>query len=241
MQFAIFQLRRKIIADFPQRAIHKIVATHLKKTIYITLIFGILISCKHKEKLEQVENERSEIREYPTDREFKIEIGELIGLDTTELNFKQIANRIGSFQEESYGQLTVEFADEKIKKRLIPYVYDEGLIKRKNVLRIKSDSILIDNGYSINELKRLLKRHYLNKGKIPYYSDSPRKALVEVTIDTSKNGKELKEVLTKLTRTFDEIKEEIYDTIELRVFFDYFRQIPPPPPPPKMETENYGG
>ena len=213
----------------------------MRKTIYISIIFGILISCKQNEKTKQKENKLIEIREYPTDREFKTEIGELIGLDTTELNFKQITNRIGSFQEESYGQLIVEFVDEKIKKRLIPYVYDEGLIKQKNVLRIKSDSILIDDGYSINELKRILKRHYLNKGKIPYYSDSPSKALVEVTIDTNKNGKEIKDILIKLTRSFDEINAEINDTIELRVFFDYYRQIPPPPPPPKMETENYGG
>ncbi|WP_240927988.1 MULTISPECIES: hypothetical protein [unclassified Cellulophaga] len=196
---------------------------------------GILISCKQKKEPKQTEIQPTEVREYPSDREFKTENAELIWLDTTDLNFKQITNRIGSFQEESYGQLKVEFVDKKITKRITPYVYDEGLIKQKNVLRIKSDSILIDNGYSINELKRILKRHYLNKGKIPYYPDSPRKALVEVTIDSSKNGKELKKVLTKLTRTFDEIKEEISDTIELRVFFDYFKQISPPPP--KMENK----
>jgi hypothetical protein len=205
----------------------------LKKTIYIALIFGILFSCRQKDRIKQAEIKVSEIREYPTDREFKIDIGELIGLDTTALNFKQITNRISSFQEENYGQLKVEFEDNKIKKRLTPYVYDEGLIKQKNILRIKSDSILIDDGYSIDELKRILKRHYLNKGKIPYYSDSPQKAIVEVTIDTNKNGKELKELLIKLTSTFDEIKEEINDSIELRVFFDYFRQIPPPPMPLK--------
>ncbi|WP_232219157.1 hypothetical protein [Olleya marilimosa] len=209
------------------------VATHLKKAIYIALIFGILISCRQKDRTKQAQIKPSEIREYPTDLEFKIDVGELIGLDTTDLNFKQITNRISSFQEENYGQLKVEFEDNKIKKRLTPYVYDEGLIKQKNILRIKSDSILIDDGYSIDELKRILKRHYLNKGKIPYYSDSHQKALVEVTIDTSKNGKELKEVLIKLTSTFDEIKEEINDSIELRVFFDYFRQIPPPPMPLK--------
>jgi hypothetical protein len=169
---------------------------------------------------------------------FLLENYELIGLDTTKLNFQQITNRVmnDGFDSDS-GNLIVEFDDGEIKKRVVPYFFGSGLYKEKNILKIKSDSILIDKNYPITELKRILKRHYLNKGKIPYYSDSPQKTIVEVTIDSSKNGKELKEVLTKLTRTFDEIKEEINDTIELRVFFDYFRQIPPPPPPPKIEEE----
>ncbi len=182
------------------------------------------------------ESKPKEIRFYPTDRAFSTETSQLIGLDTTELNFRQITNKIGTFDKD-YGILVVEFDDEKIKKRIIPYVYDNGLIKSKNILRIKSDTILIDEIYPISELKPIMKRHYLNKGKVPYYPDLPRNALVEVTIDTNKTGKELKKVLTQLTRTFDEIKKETNDTIELRVFFNYLRQIPPPPPP-KEESEN---
>ena len=42
MQFAIFRLWRKIIVDFPQRAIHKTVATHCMKNFKTPLgIFGI--------------------------------------------------------------------------------------------------------------------------------------------------------------------------------------------------------
>ena len=199
----------------------------MRKALYISTIF-LILSC---------ENKPPEIRYYPTDRPFHNETSELIGLDTTKFNFKQLTNKVGTFYKD-YGKLVVEFNDEKVTKRITPYVYDGGLIKFRNILEIKSDSILIDEGYSISELKRILKRHYLNKGEISYYSDSPKKALVEVTVDTNKTGKELKEVLIKLTRTFDEIKEELNDTIELRVFFDYMRQTPPPPPLPKIEVEN---
>jgi len=202
----------------------------LRKIIYISIIF-LVLSC---------DNKTTETRYYPTDREFSKENSELIGLDTTELNFREITNKVGTYYED-YGKLVVEFDDGAIKKRITPYVYDGGFIKHKNVLEIKSDSILIDDHYPISELKRILKRHYQNKGKIPYYSESPNKTLVEVTIDTSKNGKELKEILIKLTRSFDEIKKETNDSIELRVFFDYFRQIPPPPPPPNMGNEYEGG
>lgn len=195
-----------------------------------------MASCKEKTIPVKAENKQTEIRYYPTDRPFSKETSELIGLDTTKLNFRQLTNKVGTYYRKT--NLVVEFDDGQVKKRITPYAYDGGFIRFRNVLRIKSDSILIDDGHSIDKLKLILKRHYLNKGEIPYYSQSPKKALVELTIDTSKTGKELKEVLSKLTRTFDEIKGEINDTIELRIFFNYFRQIPPPPSPPKMEIEN---
>jgi hypothetical protein len=199
----------------------------LKKALYISTIL-LFLSCK---------NEPTEIRYYPTDRTFSEKTSELIGLDTTKLNFRQLTNKVGTYYKD-FGKFVVEFNDGRIKKRITPYVYDGGLIKYRNVLPITSDSILKEKGFPISELKRILKKHYLNKDENFRYAQSPKKALVEVTIDTSKTGKELEMVLVKLTRAFDEIKEEVNGTIELRVFFDYFRQIPPPPPPPKMESEN---
>ena len=107
------------------------------------------------------ENKTTETRYYPTDRNFSEQNSELIGLDTTKLNFLGITNKIGTYYK-NYGKLVVEFNDGQIKKRITPYVYDGGLIKYRNVLPITSDSILKDNGYSISELKRILKKHYLN-------------------------------------------------------------------------------
>lgn len=199
------------------------------KIICISFIF-LILSCEKK---------TTETRYYPTDREFSNESSTFIGLDTTQLNFRQITNKAGT-DYDNVGKLVVEFKDGTIKKRIIPYRYDGGLTKYKNVLSIKLDSILIDRGYPISELKWVLKRHYLNKGLVPNYADSPQKAIIEITIDTSKNGQELKKVLTKLTRSFDAIQKEIKDSIQLRVFFSYFRQIPPPPPIKKdTKYDNY--
>jgi len=182
------------------------------------------------------ENKTTEIRYYPSTPDFSTERAVLFGLDTTDLNFRQITNKVASY----YGKweyLTIEFNDGRIKKRITPFVYDGGLIKYRNVLPITSDSILKEKGFPISELKQILKKHYLNKDDNFRYAQSPKKALVEITIDTSKTGKELEKVLMNLTRAFDEIKEEVNDSIKLKVFFDYFRQIPPPPPPPKIESE----
>ncbi|ADV50842.1 hypothetical protein Celal_3581 [Cellulophaga algicola DSM 14237] len=113
----------------------------------------------------------------------------------------------------------------------MPYYYRGKPTKYCNVLDIKTDSLLIDEGYSITELKRILKRHYLNNGAVPYYAESPNKAFIQVTLNNSKNGKQLKELLIKITRSFDKVKEEVKDTIELRILFDYLTPMPPPPLP----------
>lgn len=200
----------------------------MKKIGFISIIL-LILSCK---------NQTTEIRYYPTDREILHEKMEIIDLDTTTLNFKQITNKIGNdyYPEPNFKEIFLEFYDGQIKKRGIPYVYSGGLIKQKNVLIITSDSILIDTGYRIGELKGILKRHYQNNGKIPKYPESAHKALIEVNIDSTKVGAEIKEILKKLTRSFDEIKNEINDSTELRIFFDYYSKVPPPPPPTKREN-----
>ena len=174
----------------------------------------------------------SEIRYYPNEQYLLDESVEIIGLDTTKLNFREITNKLEQHYENNT-HMIVQFDDGNITKKILPHVYGNGLVKIKNVLKIKTDSILIDDGYRISELKRILKRHYTNNGEIPYYSANFYQASVEITIDTNKTGKELKQVLKTVTRTFDEIKTEIQDSIQLNIFFSYSRQTPPPPPPPK--------
>ncbi|WP_430468451.1 hypothetical protein [Winogradskyella ouciana] len=60
MQFAIFRLRRKIIADFPQRAIHKTVVSNTEKkimrNIYLLIICFLILSCKSDNKNDLKDN-----------------------------------------------------------------------------------------------------------------------------------------------------------------------------------------
>ena len=90
----------------------------MKKALYISIIL-LTLSC---------ENKTTEIRYYPTDRDFSNETSELIRLDTTKLNFRQITNKVGTYYKD-FGKLVVEFDDGKIKKRITPYVYDGGFIR----------------------------------------------------------------------------------------------------------------
>ena len=193
----------------------------MKKTVLILTIL-LILSC---------EKETNEIRYYPSYYQVSKNSDIVIGLDTVKLNFRQITNEVEKYSfDNGYGNLFVEFDDGQIKKRITPFVYGAGLIREKNGLTVTDDSIHIDDGYPISDLKWILKRHYLNKGKIPYYSESPKKAFVELLVDTNMNGIELKKVLTKITRSFDEIKREINDTIELGIFFYNIIEVKPPRP-----------
>ena len=193
----------------------------------ITLILILLISgCSQKP---------TEIRHYPDEDIYKSGKTVQINLNQDDLTFKEITDSIHQYQTTDLVTL-FELEDGRTLKRIMPYTYSGGLIKTKNVLTITTDSILIDNGYSIDRLPDLLARHYMNKGENPIYSDSPERAIVEVSLDTSKSAIEVKQFLNKLTQTFDNLKGRTADSLKLQLMFNYFRQIPPPPPPPKPEV-----
>ena len=201
----------------------------MKKIAFIATLLMVL-GCKIK---------TTEIRYYPTYPISEQDSIEKLDLDKTNMNFREITNWIGQNQ---YNEIrsVIEFKDGQISKRIIPFIRGNGLYRERNILSITSDSILIDNGYPISELKWILKRHYTNYGKNWRYPDSFERAGVEITLDTNKTANELKHSLLNLTRTFDEVNREVKDTLQLKFIFDYFRQIPPPPPPPKPDDIDKG-
>jgi hypothetical protein len=193
---------------------------YLKYFLFIQVLL-LVINCREKAR---------EIRYYPDETLFTSKDAEIIRLDTIKLNFKQITNKVGTYYNR-YGKLVLEFEDKNIKKRVIPFVFDGGYIKNRNILTITSDSILKDSNYDISKLKRILRKCYTNKGKNFNYPETPYRNLVLMSIDTNMSSKDLKHELIRLTRTFDEVKNELNDTIKLIVYFDYSRQIKLPPPP----------
>ncbi|MCY2686791.1 hypothetical protein [Salinimicrobium sp. TH3] len=202
----------------------------MRKTAFIASLL-LILSCKTR---------TTEIRYYPTFPISKQDSIEKLDLDKTNMNFREITSWIGQNQYNEVKSV-IEFKDGQILKKIKPYVRGNGLYRERNILSITSDSILIDDGYPISELKWLLKRHYTNNGKNWRYPDSSVRAGVEITLDTNRTANELKNSLINLTRTFDEVNSEVKDTLQLKFIFDYFRQIPPPPPPPKPDNINKGG
>ena len=183
----------------------------MKKTIIITLL-TLILSCQKS---------TTKIYFYPSEDIYKNSELEKINLDSTLLDFKYFTDNSGVFPYNEK-RISVEFTNDfGIKKCLIPAKYDSGNYKKRNILVIKSDSIKIDDGYLISKLRYLLRRHFTNNGTNFKYSDSPKKAIVELNLNSGTNGKELKKILINLTDVFDEINSEIIDSLELNVFFDY--------------------
>jgi methyl-accepting chemotaxis protein len=100
------------------------------------------------------------------------------------------------------------------------------IIKFKNILKISSDSISKNVKYPIDSLKNVLKRDLENFGKNNRLSDSPKKLIVSVTTDIGK----LESLLTKICKTFNEIKTESTDTLLLNLQLNRRLEIVPPPP-----------
>ncbi len=196
------------------------------RLIYGVLFCLIVFCCKRQEQ--------KEIRYYPSQELYDESKLINLDLDTTSLKFMEITSKIDKVLKENK-RILIELDDNEIHRRIIPLTFSE--IRKRDVLSLTSDSILIDNGYSISELKPILKRHYTNNGKDFHYPRSYQRAIVEITIDTSKKGKDLKKTLLYLTKTFDEINLEVKDTLKLQIIFNYIRQIPPPPSPPPNISE----
>jgi hypothetical protein len=153
-------------------------------------------------------NQETETKHYPSPN-FNNEIIEL-DLDTTSLDFREIK-------------------DGRVLKKIYPRIYTEML--QRNLLTITSDSILIDKGYSISELKPILIRHYTNNGKELRYPKSYDRAYIAISLELDETGKDLKKLLLNLTSVFDEVNLEVKDSLELHIYFDIFRHAPPPPKP----------
>lgn len=176
-------------------------------------------------------NEPEKILYYPSKDFFESEELVEIDLNNTELNFRGITGLVGKIYKADSIPF-IELKDKNTTRKITPFRYDGGMVKLRNVLHITEDSILIDENHPISELHWILKRHYENNGEKFRYPQSDKHAMVEVTIDTILKGADLKKCLNNLTTVFDEINSQHSDSLKLRVFFDYFRQIPPPPPPP---------
>ncbi|GAA3777742.1 hypothetical protein GCM10022271_07440 [Corallibacter vietnamensis] len=195
----------------------------MRITLYLLTVF-IILSCQEK---------TVNIKYYPTN-EFSVEEDYLkLDLDTTSLNFKEITNLISENLYDNRKTI-IEIQDGSTLKKIIPFSRSGCYFHEKNTLGVKLDSIRLYNAtkYSIQELRPVLKKHYLDIHKNYPYSKFPQVPIIEVEIDTNRTGKELKSFLISITRTFDEIKTEVNDSIELTIFFNWFRQVPPPPKPP---------
>ncbi|MBR9913258.1 MAG: hypothetical protein GYB32_00290 [Algicola sp.] len=186
---------------------------------YIIAFSFLVIGCK---------NQNSDIKYYPHKNQYQNKETINLNLQNSSLNFKDI-NSLVNTNFKNQKRTLITFKDENgFEKIIIPLVLVE--LKKRNVLSITKDSILIDSGHKISRLKTILKRHYTNNGQNFRYPKSSQKAVVEITLELDDSAEVLKESLANLTKVFGEINNEIKEDLQLRIIFSVFRHIPPPPP-----------
>ena len=193
------------------------------KFILPFVVISIYLSCSEKK-----------IIYYPTDINYSENKLDIIYLDSLAISYDSLMDRFYS-NYKSGNQTILEFeSNTHIKQVKIISTYNSH-IKGKNVLMITEDSIQKYKSYPIEQLKKLLRKHYFTTEQNDKNKIWNNSALINIALDTSISVIELRNNLTKslinLTETFDEIKKETKTPLELYVFIDNLSRFPPPPPP----------
>ncbi len=200
------------------------------KKIILLLFLTIFFSCQKREKLKTY---------YPTKNIF------LNLRNTSELNLQNFTN---------FGQLVDTLEHYRYKGKIATFRLENNKteynfkastifgdcspphIKFKNIITISTDTIFKNKNYHIDSLNFLLKKDLLNNGKDLKFSNSSKKLIVSLTISEKGKIYELKKLIEKVFQSYDKIKQETEDSIELNLYFNKrIRIISPPPKPPEID------
>lgn len=176
----------------------------------------------------------TETRYYPAGENPPSEDVVEIDLDTVGVNVREIIRQIGSIQNRGETPV-IQFFDDGVLKRIIPVLTSVDRIPAENKLIIRSESLIREQAFPGNRLKPVLRQHYV---AVSGDRGSPDQAIIVVAVDPERTAVELRHVLRNLTRTFDEVDQEVEEDLNLHILFDYFSPTPAPPPPPPPPVEN---
>lgn len=183
----------------------------MKKLVFILLILNFF-GCKS-------ENDKSKIFYYPSESKFDNRLQfKKIDLDTTRLTYLDIFRLIPGEDFRKYAPL-FEISEGSMKKRILPFVVSS--YNRRNILTVTKDSIFADKSYRIEQLDSLMNEIFQNNGSSKFYNDDFQYiASVAVKMKGNSSGKEIKQLLLRITKVFDKIEHKQQDSLFLRIYFD---------------------
>tara|TARA_R110002020_G_scaffold430007_2_gene639680 strand:+ start:488 stop:1099 length:612 start_codon:yes stop_codon:yes gene_type:complete len=195
----------------------------LRNSIKILLLILVISSCKN-EKRDSIQKKfyYPNKTEFSTNKTYKLinlksfeNFGKLVdSLENLKYYLKKPYLKIKSNKEEFNIIVSTNFGGE------VPSIH-----KFRNILSLNNDRVEKDRTYSISKLKKILKKDLENYGQNDKFSESPKKLIVSVTSEMDK----LEFLLLKICRTFNEIKGESSDTLELNIYLNRLTAIYPPP------------
>ncbi|QHI36309.1 hypothetical protein IMCC3317_16710 [Kordia antarctica] len=126
--------------------------------------------------------------------------------------YEMLLNRIDNLTySDSIPQISIK--KENIQKVInlhnsSPESLERILHKQKNIIKIHNDSVYkFSVPYTLDSLKNIMQRNYLNKGKLDRYCSNPEKLLIQISYnDTFDN---LEEVLHLVTESYDSIQPKV--------------------------------
>ncbi len=199
----------------------------MKNKSFTLLFIFLLFSCLNT-KTKQFKTELY----YPSKEFFEKNNMFKINLDSTQLNFKEITNKVINLGYNDSIYPYAQFEKNDTLKNIVLGDIAWGHIKYRNAVEIKNDSIIKNGTYPIKNIYKILVKHYENNGKNVEFADDAKKAFVIIELNTNSNAKKLSEVLNYLTNQFNRLNKAHQDSLKLRVVLFY----PPPPPPSPIEN-----
>jgi len=170
-----------------------------KKITYCLIVLSIiLLSCDKEQKF------------YPT--VFEVKETDLINLNETDLSFGEIVLKVQDTLFYSNKTLVLYFEDNKVNYFIKTFVYNEGLIKSRNLLNVTN--------LSGDTLTNELTKHYFNNGRLVDYSISPEKAMCLIEFQDDVSRMEFKNKLIDLISTFDLFNLKHQANLELKIFIN---------------------
>lgn len=184
-------------------------------TLSVLFTVIILISCSDKKNLEY-----GFINEFNQHRISIVEVDEY-------RNFNDLVNRIEELScQDSIPAFKIKTKYvEKLVALHNPCWEEFGciLIKRRNKLKIKNDSIKINRTITLDSIETYIKKHYINEFNSYSFSENPRKAMISIEYENHEM-KNLEITIDKITDAYSKLKLKIPLVIMLE------RPIPPAPP-----------
>jgi hypothetical protein len=140
-------------------------------------------------------------------------------------NFKELKKSMNSSYKKNNGKYPILLIEDRNEKFLIEYFEQAGcmppIFKQKNLIGISKDSVYKSGKfYSIENLKKILKTDLLNNGFDIRLAESPRKLNIQFLRLNKETSENIEKSLLFLLRTYNEIKSETKDTLQLNVRFE---------------------
>jgi hypothetical protein len=190
----------------------------IKQLLLSVMLASVLMSCNQKRNLTHY---------YPSEEIITDSSSVIFDLETITMNFGEFINKCDELEEHEK-QTVITFLDGDTLKKVKIHVIGNGLFYQRNILNIINDSIQMEINYPLDDLEKIMEKHYFNNGKIEEYADSPEKAIIKITLKNDENVNTLKKYLIAYTRALNSINRKNKSAMNLPVFIGI--SVPPPPP-----------